>query len=75
MELKKMKPTGLRLLGLDEKWLQDRLAEDASMLGLGELEIIRKEKIQPTGPRRPPQIPPPVAGSNSPTLEWRDEGC
>lgn len=51
MELKKITPVQLRSLGLDEKWLQDRLAEDPSLLGLGELDIVRKEKIQPTGGR------------------------
>jgi len=29
-----------------EKWLQDRIAEDASILGLGELELISREKSQ-----------------------------
>src|SRR3989338_5416406 len=51
VELKKMKALQLRSAGLDEKWLQDRIAEDPSILGLGELEIIRREKKQPTGGR------------------------
>ncbi|MCX6026877.1 MAG: hypothetical protein NTY23_11570, partial [Chloroflexi bacterium] len=38
------------------------------------LELYRRA-CEGRNPRRPPQIPPPVAGSNSPTLEWRDEGC
>lgn len=51
VELKKIKPIQLRSIGLDEKWLQDRIAEDPSILGLGELDIIRREKHQPTGGR------------------------
>lgn len=51
VELKKIKPLQLRSVGLDEKWLQDRVAEDPSILGLGELDIIRREKNQPTGGR------------------------
>lgn len=51
VELKKMKVVQLRSAGLDEKWLQDRIAEDPSILGLGELDIIRREKNQPTGGR------------------------
>jgi predicted transport protein len=32
---------------LDEKWIQDLIANDPSMLGLGELELRQKERIQP----------------------------
>lgn len=32
---------------LSEKWLQDRIAEDPSILGLGDLELRQKERIQP----------------------------
>ncbi len=51
MALKKMKEVQLRAAGLDEKWLQDRIAEDPSILGLGDLEVIRREKNQPAGGR------------------------
>lgn len=51
MDLKKITPVRLRDLGLDEKWLQDRLSADSSLLGLGQLDILRKEKLQPTGGR------------------------
>jgi hypothetical protein len=51
LELKKIKPVLLRSLGLDERWLQDRIAEDPSLLGLGELDVIRKEKRQTAGGR------------------------
>lgn len=50
-ELKKIKPVRLRSVGLDERWLQDRVAEDPSLLGLGELDVIRKEKRQAAGGR------------------------
>jgi hypothetical protein len=36
---------------LDEKWLQDRILEDTSILGLGELEIAAREHKQPIGGR------------------------
>ncbi|MFH1679935.1 MAG: hypothetical protein ABIH26_04745 [Candidatus Eisenbacteria bacterium] len=51
LELKKVAPAALRSFGLDEKWLQDRIAEDPSLLGLGDLHVIRREKSQPSGGR------------------------
>lgn len=51
VKFKKVKTLQLRSIGLDEKWLQDRISEDPSILGLGELDIIRREKNQPTGGR------------------------
>lgn len=50
-ELKKIAPVELRSLGLDEKWLQDRIRDDPSLLGLGELEIAGREYRQPVGGR------------------------
>lgn len=44
-------PKTLRELDLDERWLQDKIVEDPSILGLGELTIIQRERIQPTGGR------------------------
>lgn len=35
----------------NEKWLQDRIAEDPSILGLGNLQVINREKVQPSGGR------------------------
>ena len=35
--------------GFDERWLQDRIAEDPSILGLGDLEVVRREKQQSSG--------------------------
>lgn len=51
MELEKAVPVSLRSLGLDERWLQDRINEDPSILGLGNLEIAGKEHRQPVGGR------------------------
>ncbi len=36
---------------LDEKWVQDRIAEDTSILGLGELDLRDKERGQPRAGR------------------------
>lgn len=47
----KTSPIKLREAGLDEKWLQDRIEEDPSILGLGELGIIQRERKQPSGGR------------------------
>lgn len=35
----------------NEKWLQDRIEEDTSLLGFGELTIIERERKQPSGGR------------------------
>ena len=51
MELLKTVPTRLKGLGLDEKWLQDRIDEDPTLLGLGDLHVIRRERKQPSGGR------------------------
>jgi hypothetical protein len=51
MEYKKSEPVKLREVGKDEKWLQDKIEGDPSILGLGELSIYRREKIQPSGGR------------------------
>lgn len=51
IELKKIAAVELRSVGLDEKWLQDRIKEDPSLLGLGELEIAGREHRQPFGGR------------------------
>jgi hypothetical protein len=49
--LKKLAPVELRTLGLDERWLQDRIVDDTTLLGLGELEIAAREHRQPVGGR------------------------
>ena len=51
LKLRKALPQRLRSLGLDETWLQEQIAGDTSLLGLGELEVVKKEKIQPAGGR------------------------
>lgn len=51
MEYKKAQPVKLRSVGKDEKWLQDRINDDPSILGLGELSVYRREKIQASGGR------------------------
>jgi hypothetical protein len=50
-EIKKAIPTRLRDLGLNEKWLQDRIEEDPALLGLGNLQVIRRERQQSSGGR------------------------
>ncbi|HXJ91800.1 MAG TPA: hypothetical protein VMT20_02835 [Terriglobia bacterium] len=51
LELKKARPVERRSVGLDEKWLQDRIVDDPGLLGLGELEIAAREHRQPIGGR------------------------
>jgi hypothetical protein len=53
MELihRKVAAVTLRSVGLDEKWLQKRIEQDPSFLGLGELEIVSREHRQPIGGR------------------------
>ncbi|MCO5129062.1 MAG: hypothetical protein M9932_00680 [Xanthobacteraceae bacterium] len=41
----------LSKLGFNEAWLQKQIYRDASLLGLGELKVVGKEKIQPSGGR------------------------
>src|SRR5437868_4241424 len=48
----KHKRVRLRDIGKPESWLQDRIAEDPSILGLGDdLAVYKKEKVQPSGGR------------------------
>lgn len=51
LKLRKTEPERLRKLGLNEAWLQKQLIEDPSLLGLGDVHLIQKEKIQPSGGR------------------------
>ena len=51
MEFKKATPARLRDLGLDERWLQDRIEEDPAILGIGDVNIVRREKTQTSGGR------------------------
>lgn len=47
----KTDPVRLRDLGLDESWLQARIEEDPSILGLGDLNVLQRERRQPSGGR------------------------
>jgi len=51
MELLKISPAGLRSLGLDERWLQQKIQDDPKILGLGDLEIAGREHRQAVGGR------------------------
>jgi hypothetical protein len=51
MEYKKSQPVKLRAIGKDERWLQDRINDDPSILGLGDLAVFRREKTQASGGR------------------------
>jgi len=52
MKLEYCKPEIIRLKDYyDEKWLQNRVEEDTSLLGLGDLITIERERKQPTGGR------------------------
>jgi len=41
----------IREAGLDEYWLQDQIADNPVCLGLGDLELVSKERAQSTGGR------------------------
>lgn len=48
--MKYLKPTRIYLSGhseLNEKWVQERIAEDPGLLGLGDLIVKDKERLQP----------------------------
>ncbi len=47
----KAEATTLTDAGFDEKWLQERILDDPTILGLGELTVIKREKKQSTGGR------------------------
>jgi hypothetical protein len=50
-EFKAHKKVTLRNAGRDEKWLQNQIAENPAVLGLGELTLFRKELKQGSGGR------------------------
>ena len=52
--MKSFKPEIVQLgsaMGLDEKWLQDQIAADPSILGLGDLDLKDRERSQPRAGR------------------------
>lgn len=51
LELRKATPTRLHNLGLSERWLQEQIGKDPTLLGLGDLVVVNREKAQPTGGR------------------------
>jgi len=53
MDYQYQKPTSVRLrdVGKDEKWLQEQVEKDPSILGLGDLSIIERERKQSSGGR------------------------
>jgi len=51
LKVRKALPERLRTLGLDETWLQEQINQDPTLLGLGDLLIIQRERTQPTGGR------------------------
>lgn len=50
-EYVKAVPISLRNAGKDERWLQDLIANDPSLLGFGDVIVIQRERSQPTGGR------------------------
>ena len=54
MALRYVRPEKLSIRahpGLSERWVQERIAEDPSILGLGDLILKDKERIQPRSGR------------------------
>jgi hypothetical protein len=45
------KALSIRDCGFKEGWLQDQIEKDPSILGLGDLEVVRREKTQSSGGR------------------------
>ena len=50
-EYAKAQPVRLRDAGKDEKWLQELIAKDPTILGFGEVVLIQRERTQPSGGR------------------------
>lgn len=50
-KLLKAAPQKLRSLGLDERWLQSKIDEDPALLGLGDLQVLHRERRQAAGGR------------------------
>jgi hypothetical protein len=51
LKLQKIAPQRLRTLGFNEAWLQKQIADDPTLLGLGDLQVIKRERIQASGGR------------------------
>jgi hypothetical protein len=50
-EYTKIKPVKLRDVEKDERWLQAKISEDPSILGLGDLVMLQRERTQSSGGR------------------------
>ena len=50
-KLQKINPQSLRSLGLNEAWLQQQILDGPSLLGFGDLQVIKRERIQASGGR------------------------
>jgi hypothetical protein len=48
-ELRKPQVVKLRDIGKDERWLQEQIGGDPSILGLGDLNVIERERVQASG--------------------------
>lgn len=59
----KAERASLRSLGCDERWLQSQIADDPSILGLGDLTVISRERRQASGGRIDFLLVDPVEGT------------
>ena len=51
-KLTKATPVSMsRHTAINEEWLEERINADTSLLGLGDLDVIERQKSQPTGGR------------------------
>jgi len=51
LKLQKISPQKLKSLGFNEAWLQKQISDDPSLLGLGDLQVIKRERTQLSGGR------------------------
>jgi hypothetical protein len=51
LKLQKISPQKLRSIGFNEVWLQKQISDDPSLLGLGDLQVIKRERTQLSGGR------------------------
>jgi len=51
LEYHKAKPVSLPAAGYDERWLQEKISDDPSILGLGDVNLIQRERKQAPGGR------------------------
>lgn len=51
LQYQRGKPLLLSEAGLDERWLQNRIEEDPSILGLGDVSVVQRERPQSSGGR------------------------